>query len=378
MMACGRRITWAGAMTALAMCGACSQMKPQAQVESPGYGPLPPIATVTPRDNPSTPEKIELGRMLYFDPRLSGDSSKSCATCHTPQTGWTNRSQLSDGYPGTKHWRSVPTVMNAAYQKFFFWDGRAGSLEEQAQGPVQAPIEMNQNPAHLVEKLSQIPEYNRRFKEVFGTSVTFDNVAKAIAAFERTVVSRNVPFDRYLAGDKSALTEDQVKGFKLFDGKAGCFRCHNGPFLSDHMFHAIGVPETETLQKDSDRIATRHFFAKNAGYSNETDGYRVPADYGRELITKDASDRFGFITPSLREVAKTPPYMHNGAFTTLEEVIDFYDKGGGEIPNLDGRIFKLNLTDEEKQQLVAFLESLSGDDIIVEAPELPKKADGGF
>jgi cytochrome c peroxidase len=347
------------------------------EIDLSKFAPLPPIESVTPKDNPSTPEKIELGRMLYFDPRLAGDSSKSCASCHMPDNGWTNRTQLSDGYPGTKHWRSVPTVLNAAYMKSFFWDGRAGSLEEQAKGPIQAPIEMNQNPAHLVEKLQQIPWYRERFKKVFDSDVTFDNIAKAIAAFERTVVSKNVPFDRYLAGERSALDEDQIAGLRLFVGKANCVACHYGPNLTDNQFHALGVPEIETLQKDSDRIATRHFFAKDQGYKDEKYGHRIPADFGRELITKKKEDRGKFITPTLREISRTAPYMHNGAFTSLEEVVDFFDKGGGEGPK-SPLLKPLNLTEEEKAQLVAFLESLAGDEIVVEAPELPKKADGSF
>lgn len=369
----GTRILNSAAFALALTAGALAQ-----DIDLSVFGKLPSIETITPRDNPSTKAKIELGRMLYFDTRLSGDSSKSCASCHVPETGWTNRAQLSDGYPGTKHWRSVPTVLNAAYQKAFFWDGRAASLEEQAQGPIQAPIEMNQNPDHLVEKLSMIPDYRKRFKEVFDGPITFDNIAKAIAAFERTVVSRNVPFDKFLAGDKSALDEDQVKGLRLFVGKAGCIACHNGPNLSDGKFHAIGVPEIEPLQKESDRIATRHFFAKGAGYKNDKEGYKIPRDYGREIISKKAEDRGKFLTPSLREIANTPPYMHNGAFTTLEEVVDFLSRGGGDLPNKDPLIRPLNLTDEEKRHLVAFLESLSGDEIIIEAPDLPKKEDGSF
>ncbi len=336
--------------------------------------PLPSIHTVVPKDNPMSPAKIELGKTLYFDPRLAGDSSISCSKCHDPAKGFSNAAQLSEAYPGTKHWRGVPTILNAAYATSLFWDGRSGSLEDQAKGPVQAPIEMNQNPGHLVEKLSQIPYYVKTFKNVFNSDVTFDNMAKAIAAFERTIVSRNIPFDAYLEGDKSALDGEQIAGLKLFKGKAGCFQCHHGPMLDDTALHATGVPEIEPLNKDSDRIATRHFFAKDAGYKN----YRIDADYGRELITKSAADRFKFKTPSLREILDTAPYMHNGAFLTLEDVIDFYDRGGGDLPNKSPLLKPLHLTDSEKSALIAFLESLSGDPIKIAAPELPKKADGTF
>lgn len=342
--------------------------------QTPALAPLPPIKQLVPQDNPMTPQKIALGKMLFFDPRLSGDSSMSCAKCHDPEQGFSNGQQLSDAYPGTKHWRGVPTVLNAAYAKMLFWDGRSPNLEDQATGPIQAPIEMNQNPDHLVHKLRQIPYYREQFKKVFKSDVTFKNIAKAIATFERTIISRNVPFDAYLQGDKSALTAQEVRGLELFSGKANCIACHNGPVLSDGKLHALGTPEIKPLRMDSDRIATRHFFAQGAGYKN----FRISADYGRELITKSAEDRFKFKTPSLREIDETAPYMHNGAFVTLEEVVSFYNKGAGKIPNKDPLLKPLGLTQQEQTDLVAFLEALSGDLIEVDAPELPKKDDGTF
>ncbi len=359
---------FAGASLLATICGGCAIPGPRPLV------PLPRIETVVPTDNPMTPQKVELGKTLFFDPRLAGDSSISCSKCHDPAKGFSNGTQLSEAYPGTKHWRSVPTVLNAAYASSLFWDGRSPSLEDQAKGPVQAPIEMNQNPGHLVEKLKQIPYYKSMFNTVFQSDVTFDNIARAIAAFERTIVSHNVPFDRYLEGDTGALDGEQIRGLELFMGKANCVACHHGALLDDTLFHATGVPEIEPLTGDSDRIATRHFFAKDAGYAN----YRIDADYGRELITKSADDRFKFKTPSLREVLDTAPYMHNGAFLTLEEVIDFYDEGGGDMPNKSPLMKPLNLTDNEKNAIIAFLESLSGDPVKITPPELPKKADGTF
>jgi len=344
-------------------------------VGSKDLAPLPDIKSVTPKDNAPSADKTALGKMLFFDTRLAGDSSISCATCHIPAQGFQKAEQLSPAYPATKHWRSVPTVLNAAFHKNFFWDGRAGSLEEQAQGPIQAPIEMNQNPAHLVQKLQQIPYYRDMFKKVFNTDVDFDNLAKAIAAFERTIISKNAPIDAFLKGDKNALDAEQKRGLALFKGKAGCIKCHHGPVLMDGGFHATGVPETEPLQKESDRIATRLFFAKDTGYK----GWKtVTRDQGREFITKSKSDRNKFKTMSLREVLDTAPYMHNGAFVTIEEVIDFYNKGGGDVENKDPLLKPLHLTDQEKSDLIAFLDSLSGDPIEIEAPELPKKGDGSF
>ncbi len=335
---------------------------------------VPLSAVPVPADNPQTPEKIELGRMLYFDPRLSGDSSISCAKCHDPEKGFSNGVQMSDAYPGTKHWRHVPTVWNAAYLKTQFWDGRAASLEEQALGPIEAPIEMNQNLVHLVEKLNGIPHYREQFKKVFKSEITTENLAKAIAAFERTIVSKPGPVDRYLEGDKSALTPEQIRGMELFVGKANCIACHHGPALSDGEFHATGVPEIEPLKTETDRIATRHFFARGQGHANPRS---VDADYGRELITKKAADRGKFKTPSLRELVHTAPYMHNGAFETLDDVIDFYAKGGGDIPNKDPLLKPFALSEEEHEDLVSFLEALSSPEPIkVARPELPKKDDG--
>lgn len=335
---------------------------------------LEPLAAVpVPADNPQTPDKIELGRMLYFDPRLSGDSSISCAKCHDPEKGFSNGVQMSDAYPGTKHWRHVPTVLNTAYAKHQFWDGRAGSLEEQCLGPIEAPIEMNQNLAHLVHKLDGIKLYRDAFKKVFNSEITTENLAKAIAAFERTIVSKEGPVDRYLKGDKAALNDAQRRGMELFVGKANCIACHNGPLLTDNGFHATGVPEIEALKKETDRVATRHFFAAGQKYPNPRG---VDRDYGRELITKSASDRSKFKTPSLRELTHTAPYMHNGAFEALEDVIDFYAKGGGDIPGKDALLRPFTLTDAERADLVAFLEALSGEPIHLTKPELPKKDDG--
>ncbi len=342
------------------------------------FPPLAPLPEVpVPADNPITEEKVELGKMLYFDPRLSGDSSISCSKCHNPETGFSEESQLSTAYPGTKHWRSTPTVLNAAYHDFFFWDGRTKSLEEQALGPIQAPIEMNQNLAHLEAKLSQIPEYVKRFEAVFGAKPNRADLAKAIATFERTIVSTNVPLDNYLNGDKSALTEQQVRGMKIFEGKAGCIQCHNGALLSDKSFHVTGVPEVEALQKESDRILTRHFFARDSGVEEYES---VDSDHGRYFNSKNEKEKGAFKTPSLREITETSPYMHNGAFMTLEDVVEFYNQGGGKSENKDSMLKPLNLTEQEKTDLIAFLEGLTGDYLEIDEPDLTvaTKSDGSF
>lgn len=348
----------------------CATQSHAADKKLEPLGPVP-----VPADNPMTPEKIELGRMLYFDPRLAGDSSISCAKCHDPSKGFSNGLQMSDAYPGTKHWRHVPTVLNAAYLKAQFWDGRAATLEAQAIGPIAAPIEMNQNYTHLVEKLMGIPWYRDQFKKVFKSDINLDNLAKAIAAFERTIVSKPTAVDKYLMGDKAALNENQKKGMDLFTGKANCIACHYGPALADAEFHTLGVPEIDELKTDTDRIATRHFFASDQKYPNPRS---VNSDYGRELITKSQSDRGKFKTPSLRELVHTAPYMHNGAFETLDDVIEFFMKGGGDHPNKDPLLKPFTLTDEEFDQLREFLEALSSPEVVkVDKPaELPKKDDG--
>jgi len=338
---------------------------------------LEPISAVpVPKDNPMTAEKIELGKTLFFDPRLAGDSSISCAKCHDPNKGFSNGLQMSDAYPATKHWRHVPTVLNAAYLKHQFWDGRAGSLEEQCPGPIEAPIEMNQNFAHLVHKLDQIPYYRDMFKKVFKSEITMENLARAIASFERTIVSKPGRVDEYLKGDKSALTDAEVRGMEIFTGKANCIACHHGPLLTDNGFHATGVPEIEPLKSDPDRIATRHFFASVNNYGNPKD---LDADHGRAIITKNKADRHKFKTPSLRELKYTAPYMHNGAFETLEDVVDFYIEGGGDVPNKDPLLKPFTLTDQEYDDLLAFLEALSSEKPIkIEQPELPRKSNGMF
>jgi cytochrome c peroxidase len=334
--------------------------------------PLPEVQV--PADNPLVADKITLGKMLFFDPRLAGDSSISCAKCHDPTKGFSNGLQMSDAYPGTKHWRHVPTVLNAAYAKHQFWDGRASSLEEQALGPIQAPIEMNQNLTHLVEKLDNIPYYREQFKKVFNGPVTAQNLAKAIASFERTIVSRPGRVDKFLSGDKSALNDSEKRGFDLFMGKANCVACHNGPTATDNSFHTTGVPEIDALKTESDRVATRHFFATDQKYPNPRS---VSSDYGQELVSKSTSDRGKFKTPSLRELKWTAPYMHNGAFETLEDVIRFYMKGGGDHANKDSLLKPFQLGDSEMDDLIAFLEAMSSErQMTITPPELPKKADG--
>jgi cytochrome c peroxidase len=296
-----------------------------------------------PAQNLQTEAKVELGRMLFFDPRLSKDNTISCASCHVPAAGFADPRQFSLGMGGQQGGRNAPTVLNTGYQTLQFWDGRAGSLEEQALGPVQNPIEMAETPPNVVKKLKAVPEYRKRFKEVFGTEVTKEGIARAVAAFERTVVSTNSAFDKYVAGDKKALSDSAQRGLALFPGKARCVSCHNGPNFTDNKFHNIGVPQVGPLKED----------------------------LGRYAVTKQDKDRGAFKTPTLRSVALTAPYMHDGVFKTLEEVIEFYNKGGESAAGKDTLITALNLTAQEKKDLVEFLKSLTGESLKVSMPKLP-------
>ena len=324
-----------------------------------------------PKDNPTTPAKVELGKLLYFDPRLSGDGSTSCATCHDPNHGWAKRRVMSPAYPENKHFRHSPTVLNVAYNTLMFWDGRTVGLEEQAKKPIASPFEMNMNYDLLEERLRAIPEYRRLFKKAFPEDkepITIENIAKAIASFERTVVCNDSPFDLYMRGDKNAMDELQKKGMKLFIGKAGCVQCHNGPNFTDEKFHVTGVPKHKVEDEALVRI-TRNFVVSQAGFDRPD---KFDRDLGRFFLTKREKDKGSFKTPSLRNVSLTPPYMHNGVFRNLREVVEFYNKGGGDVPNKDKRLKPLGLTEEEKDALVAFLSALTCNTLPqIEEPELP-------
>ena len=304
-----------------------------------GLKPVP-----VPADNPLTPEKVALGKQLFFDPRLSCDDTTSCASCHDPKKGWANSLNFATGVRGQVGGRSAPTVINAAYSELQFWDGRAERLEGQALGPIQNPIEMDHKLDDCVRKLNLIPGYREQFRKIFNSDVTPENIAKAIASFERTVLSGNAPYDQFKAGNKSALSESAQRGMKVFFGKGHCSACHAGATFSDDAFHNIGV---------------------NINVAKP--------DLGRFEITKLTGDKGSFKTPGLREVARTAPYMHDGSLATLEDVVEHYDKGGTPNPQLDEEIFPLKLTTQEKADLVTFLkEGLSSADYPdIAPPKLP-------
>lgn len=300
---------------------------------------------MVPEDNPLTQEKVDLGKLLYFDTRLSADNTVSCATCHHPDKGWSDGLPVSTGIGGQKGTRNAPTVINATYFFSQFWDGRAPTLEEQAKGPIINPIEMGMEAHDLaVANIKKVPGYQPLFQKAFGEEPNIENIAKAIASFERTVLGGNSKYDRFQKGDQSALNEQEKLGMELFFGKANCTRCHVGATFSDSQFHNLGV-----------------------GMDKEN------PDLGRYVVTKKEEDKGAFKTPGLRDVSKTAPYMHDGSQSTLEEVMEFYDQGGEANPHLDFNMKPLNLTSEEKQALVAFMKALDSDPYpTVQEPKLPE------
>ncbi|MFZ5818018.1 MAG: cytochrome-c peroxidase [Bacillota bacterium] len=352
---------------------ACSKPEPSLGEGEMKLGPLPPLKA--PADNPTTPEKVELGKMLYWDGRLSGDLSTPCAVCHLPEKGWGDGNEMSRGYPGTKHWRNSQTVLNSAYYAKLFWAGETTSLEKQAESAATGNVAGNADPNMVEERLRQVPEYMKRWKEVFGHEPTWDTAMKAIAAFERTIVSKNVPFDKYAQGDKNAISSKAKEGLALFTGKANCIQCHSGSFFTNESYVAIGVPRHPDLDTDVQRQITLRFQHYSRGLS-EKEYRQATDDLGLFYVTLREADKYKFRVPTLREVSITGPYMHNGVFKTLEEVVEFYNKGGGDVPNKDPRIKPLNLSSGEKAALVEFLKTLTGDPILVEPPKLPEYAPG--
>lgn len=325
-----------------------------------------------PANNPLTKDKVALGEALYFDKRLSQDGTVSCATCHDPATAFADANPLAVGLGGKTGVRNAPTVLNAMFSDSQFWDGRAASLEEQVKQPLVNPVEMGMSSFDAaVARVAASDEYRRKFSQVFGDEgITIDTIAKAIAAFERTQLSGNAPFDRFISGDPQAITAAQKRGWELFRGKAQCTACHTfaaaSPFFTDFKFHNTGVA---TRDRHFDYLAARAGEIVARGSNKQraldllahTDGF---SELGRFLVTKQAKDLGAFKTPSLRDVELTAPYMHNGVEKTLLDVVKFYNRGGEKNTNLDRRIFALKLTDAEMSDIVEFLRALTSDDVL--------------
>jgi cytochrome c peroxidase len=293
-----------------------------------------------PRNNPITPEKVALGQMLFFDPRLSGSGAISCASCHNPALAWGDGLAKGIGHMGTQLGRRSPTILDVAFGEPYFWDGRASTLEEQAKGPLASEAEMNMQAGAAIARISAMPGYQKAFAQAFpGQPVSLDTIAAAIATYERTVVSGEAPFDRWVKGDDAAVEDAVKRGFVLFNGKANCAGCHAGWRMTDDGFHDIGLPD-----KDRGRAAV------------------AP---GIEQM------EHAFKTPSLRNIAQRAPYMHDGSVASLGAVIDHYDSGFVRRPSLDTQMRPLGLTAEEKADLLAFLQALTGTDAPAVIPVLP-------
>lgn len=360
----------AGLLTAIAAGAPAALAQDAAKSKVPPLATLPPPSS--PADNPTTPAKVELGKLLFWDGRLSGNGQMGCVACHRPDLGWGTNTPISFGYPGTQHWRNSQTILNSAYYDKLFWEGSVTSLEAQAPAAAEGAVAGNGDTALMEMRLRLVPEYRKQFKAIFGTDWPNINDAwKAIAAYQRTIVtdSKKVPFDRFLAGDKAALSDSAKKGQALFEGKAGCISCHNGALVSDKKFYNTGVPVAPEWQKDEVYQITFRWEVYQKGVDEMV--YRTAADdQGLYYRTLDPMDIGKFRTPSLREVKHTAPYMHNGVIATLKDVVEFYDKGGGKTQTAG--LKPLGLSVAEKADLVAFIESLSMDQpLLVPDPKLP-------
>ena len=286
-----------------------------------------------PEDNQLTREKVALGRRLFSDTILSRDGHLACVSCHQPERAFTDGRPVAVGVFGRKGTRNVPTLINRAYGATFFWDGRISSLEVQVLQPIRDPREMDLTPGDAVDRLRDHREYPALFQTAFGREITTDDLARTLASYVRTILSGDAPFDRYMNGERDALSEQALQGLRIFRGKGNCTACHLGPSFTDERFHNTGVAWQ--------------------------DGALL--DQGRYMVTGQEDDRGTFKVPTLREIARTAPYMHDGSITTLEDVVDFYDRGGNPNPYLDPHIRPLRLTAVEKLALLAFLGSLSGE-----------------
>jgi cytochrome c peroxidase len=284
-----------------------------------------------PHANPLTPEKVALGRRLFHERRLSRDGSLSCAACHNPRLAFTSGRTTERGTNGSLGTRNVPTIVNRAWGSSHFWDGRATTLEQQALAPILNPDELGAAP-DVVVALARSSRYRPKFLAAFARDPTIFDVAAALASYVRTIVAGGAPYDRFVSGELHALDDRAKRGFVLFRTRARCASCHTGPLLSDEQFHNTGV-------------------AWRAG---------TVIDEGRYRVTRSAADRGAFKTPTLREIARTAPYMHDGSFRTLEAVVEFYDGGGRDNPSLDRELRPLHLSASDKTDLVAFLRSLTG------------------
>jgi cytochrome c peroxidase len=354
MLASRKWTVFPGLAVLVMLCGACAPAPEEKKTTEPGAEtpaastdlPTPPVAfgvVPVPADNPNTPEKVALGRQLYFDSRLSADGSRSCYSCHVCEHGLTDGKPVAEGALGKKLTRSSPTLWNIAYHTEFYWDGRSPSLEKQAMA-AWTGANMSANAEETAAKINAIEGYRTQFQKVFSSDATPDNMMQAIASFERTYLfCSDTPYDRWQAGDQSALNDAAKRGAELFVAKAACGNCHSGSLFTDLKFHNVGI------------------------------GLDKPEpDFGRERHTKNEADRGAFKTPSLRDITRSAPYFHDGSVATLKEAVDLMVSGGIDNPHIDRENLKpTNLTEEEKADLMEFLKALECP-CSLEAPPLPQ------
>ena len=326
-----------------------------------------------PNDNPISAAKVELGRKLFFDPRLSADGTVSCASCHDPGRAFTDGRKVAEGIGGRVGARNSPTLLNSMFSTGQFWDGRAGTLEEQAKMPLTNVDEMgNRSLDEVVVKIAAVPEYAKDFQQVFGGQVTIEGFAKAVAAFERTLVSADSPLDRYLAGDLNALSDRARSGLILFRTKARCGVCHvfnqnfaafaTFPFFTDGNYRNTGVAANFSGFNALARQAMAAARDESGGSLAALSKHERAGELGRFLTTGNTLDVGAFRTPSLRNVELTAPYFHDGSAPTLDDVVRFYVKGGNENPNRDWQLEPVPLTETEQRDLVEFLKALTSDE----------------
>jgi len=352
-----RAATYALLLAALGwyMAAPAAQTPPAPEQVKAAIGHLGPVPV--PEGNPLSASKVALGKKLFSDNRLSGDSSLSCETCHLPGHGFAVPQALGPAYPSQHERRNSPSLVNVAYNQPLIWDGRAPDLDKQALGPVKNILHMNNNVDLLVEQLKASDDYRAAFRAAYGDAeINAQRVAAALASFERTLVFDDSPLDRYMDGDLAALDAAQTRGLGLFLGKANCIQCHLGPNLTDNQFHNLGVPDHDVVG-DARILAAIRFDAQRMGLQEWA---KLDHDPGRELVSKDPADRGKFRTMGLRNIESSPPYMHNGALATLDDVVAFYNRGGGDDPNRSALLKPLGLTAAESADLVRFLGALSG------------------
>lgn len=334
-------------------------------VERPAWTGTTFWMSLIPRDNPGTEAQVALGRKLFFDPRLSKDGTVACATCHDVSRGFSDRRSLFEGVGGNVGKRNSPTVVNALFYATQFWDGRAASLEDQAKLPIVNPIEMGQpDGAAAVAAIARDPSYEEAFRKAYGKGIDFDDLARALGAFQRTLVFLDAPFDRFARGDAKAIGADARAGWALFNGKGRCTGCHqisaDRPLGTDNRFHNVGV---SARHQDFEGLAKKALAALEKDSSqNMVDQLAIQTDVaelGRFVVTRNRPDIGAFRTPQVRNVGVTAPYMHDGSLTTLWDVMDHYNKGGEANAFLDGGMEPLDLTDPEIDQIVAFMFTLT-------------------